>query len=333
MEAEMLHTLDQPARTVHRDPVDYPPVLALARWRREGQRGALLTVVGIEGTSPRPLGAQIAVSEGGDVCGYFSGGCLEDELSLVARSAVREGANMFHRYGQGSPFIDIRLPCGSGIDVYFDQSITDGLLFEMEALLLAREPFVLGTDLMTGASQVLLAGPARTREIGRRGDIFHNLVQPALQVHVYGTGYGAVQLAKLVNSLGQHVSLFASDELTTNAAAVYGLDAELISLDAANLAPADAWTATALMFHDHDRELPIFRHVLNGPSFYIGAVGSWRVQEQRLKALERDGFMPQHLARIIGPAGNVRGARSATELAVGIYSEILETARAKNLVT
>ena len=45
------------------------------------------------------------------------------------------------------------------------------------------------------------------------------------------------------------------------------------------------------------------------------------------------GFMPQHLARIIGPAGNVQGARSATELAVGIYSEILETARAKNLVT
>ena len=87
----MLHTLDQTARTVHRDPVDYPPVLALARWQREGQRGALLTVVGIEGTSPRPLGAQLAVSEGGDVCGYFSGGCLEGELSLVARERRPRG--------------------------------------------------------------------------------------------------------------------------------------------------------------------------------------------------------------------------------------------------
>jgi xanthine dehydrogenase accessory factor len=329
----MLHTLCQPLRTIHRDPVDFPPLQALARWRREGIRGALLTVVGIDGTSPRPLGAQMAVSEAGGVCGYFSGGCLEGELSAVARNAIRNGTNILHRYGKGSPFIDIRLPCGSGIDVYFDQAVSDELVFEMERRLLARDAVALETNLSTGVSEMLPPGPVRMRDIGRRGEVFHNLVQPALQVHVYGAGYGAVQLARLLDSLGQSVSLFAPDGPTANAAAVYGLDAELISIDAANLAPADAWTATALMFHDHDRELPILRHALNGPSFYIGAVGSRRVQAQRLKALERDGFTPQHLVRITGPAGHVQGARSATELAIGIYSEILETARAEGLTT
>ena len=61
------------------------------------------------------------------------------------------------------------------------------------------------------------------------------------------------------------------------------------------------------MFHDHDRELPILRHVLNGPSFYIGAVGSRRVQEQRLKALERDGFMPQAPGADHRPGGPCAG--------------------------
>lgn len=252
---------------------------------------------------------------------------------LLAADAIRNGTNILHRYGKGSPFIDIRLPCGSGIDVYFDQAISDELVFEMERRLLARDAFVLETHLSTGVSEILPPEPGRMRDIGQRGEVFHNLVQLALQVHVYGTGYGAVQLAKLVDLLGRPVSLFAPDRPTTHAAAVYGLDAELISMDAVSLAPADAWTATALMFHDHDRELPILRHVLNGPSFYIGAVGSRRVQAQRLEALERDGFTPQHLARIVGPAGHVQGARSATELAVGIYSEILETARAEGLTT
>jgi len=329
----MLTIPDQPLRTLHRDPVDFPPLLALAQWRHEVERSALLTVVGIEGTSPRPLGAQMAVSEAGDVCGYFSGGCLEGELSAVAREAMRAGTNMLQRYGQGSPFIDIRLPCGSGVDVYFDQRLGDELVFEAERRLMRREAFVLETDLSTGTSRILPFSPAGLRQTERRGDTFRNLVQPELRVHVYGTGYGAVQLAKLIQGLGRAASLFAPDALTVDAAALQGVDVELVSLETKSLPPADQWTATALMFHDHDRELPIFRHVLNGPSFYIGAVGSNRVQAQRLGLLERDGFTPLQLARIVGPAGHVHGARSATELAVGIYSQILETARAAGLVT
>ncbi|MHB1104178.1 MAG: XdhC family protein [Devosia sp.] len=329
----MLHALDQPLRTLHRDPVDYPPLLALARWRREGKRGALLTVVGIEGTSPRPLGAHMAASEAGDVCGYFSGGCLESELSLVARATIRDGSNVLRRYGRGSPYIDIRLPCGSGIDVYFDQSIPDDMLFEMEARQRRREPFVIETDLSAGGSRLVQLQAATLDRTGRTGEMFRNLVQPAVQVQVWGAGYGAVQLARLIAALGGHVELYAPDGLTVGAAATFGLAADLISHDEPHLPAADPWTATALCFHDHDRELPILGHVLGGPSFYVGAVGSKRVQAQRLEALRRRGFSPRQLARITGPAGHIRGARSATELAVGIYSQILETARAENLVT
>jgi xanthine dehydrogenase accessory factor len=55
---------------------DYVLDFALERMQL-GQKMALVTLVGIEGSSPRAVGAQMAVSETGDWIGYLSGGCLE----------------------------------------------------------------------------------------------------------------------------------------------------------------------------------------------------------------------------------------------------------------
>ena len=55
---------------------DYAVEFALERLLA-GERVALITLVKIEGSSPRPLGAQMAVSETGEWVGYLSGGCIE----------------------------------------------------------------------------------------------------------------------------------------------------------------------------------------------------------------------------------------------------------------
>ena len=109
-------------------PFDADPFPVLAAWRQQGQRVALLTIVEIDGKSPRSVGARMAVREDGATYGYISGGCIEKELALVAQEAMKVGKNHISRYGRGSPFVDIRLPCGSGIDVYFDQSLDDAVI-------------------------------------------------------------------------------------------------------------------------------------------------------------------------------------------------------------
>jgi xanthine dehydrogenase accessory factor len=48
----------------------------LAAWRRDGERCALVTLVGVDGNAPRAAGAQMAVSESGRFAGYFGGGVL-----------------------------------------------------------------------------------------------------------------------------------------------------------------------------------------------------------------------------------------------------------------
>lgn len=55
---------------------------------RAAERIALVTLVKIEGPLPRPLGAQMAVSESGDWAGYLSGGCIE-------RAVVAEAMAVF----------------------------------------------------------------------------------------------------------------------------------------------------------------------------------------------------------------------------------------------
>lgn len=99
---------------------------AFVAWRKQDRRAALVTIVGIEGASPRPLGAQMAVTAEGQSVGYLSGGCLEAAVIEEAKISLREGENRLVRYGKGSRYFDVRLPCGSGFDIYIDQVYRPG---------------------------------------------------------------------------------------------------------------------------------------------------------------------------------------------------------------
>ena len=45
----------------------------IERWRNEGQRIAIATVIKTVGSTPRPLGSKMAVSESGSIAGSVSG--------------------------------------------------------------------------------------------------------------------------------------------------------------------------------------------------------------------------------------------------------------------
>jgi xanthine dehydrogenase accessory factor len=79
------------------------------------QEAALCTIVTIEGSFSRRIGAQLAVGRDGTTAGDMADNCLDAELANQARIAFAEGTPRVLRYGEGSPFIDFRLPCGSGL--------------------------------------------------------------------------------------------------------------------------------------------------------------------------------------------------------------------------
>lgn len=80
-----------------------------------GKGAVLVTLVEIRGGAARPLGAQMVVREDGRYCGFVSGGCVEAAAAFEALEMMGSGRDREIRYGEGSPWFDIVLPCGGGI--------------------------------------------------------------------------------------------------------------------------------------------------------------------------------------------------------------------------
>ena len=117
MTEPLIHTAKKPRELIHH---------AVA-WLEQGHRIAMLTLVVIEGNAPYPVGSQMLVRDDGQSHGQITGGCAETALIEQALTVINSGQNTTERYGLGSRFFDIKLPCGSGLDIEFD--VTRDLAF------------------------------------------------------------------------------------------------------------------------------------------------------------------------------------------------------------
>src|SRR5687767_10165231 len=63
----------------------------LERWLEEGHRFALATVTHTWGSSPRPVGAMMAIRDDGAVAGSVSGGCVESAVMQEGLQALATG--------------------------------------------------------------------------------------------------------------------------------------------------------------------------------------------------------------------------------------------------
>ena len=90
-------------------------------WRAAGERVAIATVVRVEGSAPRPVGATMAVSSGGNLAGSVSGGCVETAVFDIAQDVLKTNQPTTVRYGITDEMAwDVGLACGGTIDVYVE---------------------------------------------------------------------------------------------------------------------------------------------------------------------------------------------------------------------
>ena len=185
----------------------------LSRWVAAGERCALVTLVGVDGNAPRAAGAQMAVSESGNWAGYISGGCLEQAIALEAVEIIKSQRPRLIRYGKGSPYFDIRLPCGSGLDVLIQPFHDKRLIVEMERHIAARQPFALRIGIADGVSAIEALTKATPQETqsNRDGDAFLRVYAPAVRLLVIGSSPIAVAIAELAACSGFETVFHAPD--------------------------------------------------------------------------------------------------------------------------
>jgi xanthine/CO dehydrogenase XdhC/CoxF family maturation factor len=91
------------------------------QWRAAGEKVAIATVVKVEGSAPRPVGATMAVSSGGDLAGSVSGGCVETAVFQEAQDVLKTGVPKLLRYGITDEMAwDVGLACGGTIEVFVE---------------------------------------------------------------------------------------------------------------------------------------------------------------------------------------------------------------------
>ncbi len=98
-------------------------VLAQAdSWLTEGDRVALATVVRTWGSSPRPVGSQLAVNEDGRFVGSVSGGCIEGAVITDAMETMQDGKPRLLEFGVSDAMAwEVGLACGGEIEVFVEK--------------------------------------------------------------------------------------------------------------------------------------------------------------------------------------------------------------------
>ncbi|WP_062762550.1 XdhC family protein [Falsirhodobacter sp. alg1] len=276
------------------------PIVALAKGG-----AALAVIVGIEGTSYRPLGAAMAVEADGRRTGSLSSGCIDGDVAVHALAAMAENTVQVLRYGAGSPFPDLQLPCGGGLDIAIIPAPDMASLHKVADILKQREP-----------ADFILPDAA--------GGLALRIV-PELRFLVFGKGPEAATFANLADAAGYSVNLFSPD-------ADMDVPSRLTPRGLKRAAwpegvPIDDRTAVLLFFHDHEWEPAILAHALSSPAFYIGAQGSYAARENRRIALMEIGLSQQQLVRLADPFGMIPSARDPRTLAVSVLADVLSKAR------
>jgi xanthine dehydrogenase accessory factor len=295
---QLLTSLPTPVRTILTD--DPQEILSFATAVLE-QRGevALAMLVEIQGGAARALGSQIAVSSDGRFCGYVSGGCVEAAVASEALLAIAKGRDGLVRYGDGSPYFDIVLPCGGGIAIAI-HAVRD------------VEPLHLTLDGLKQRRQVALAYAPETKRLrlaeppsrsGWHNGEFITLFRPRTRLLISGQSLEANSVASVAKASGYDVIW---ENWTTD------FSPDLI----------DEATAVVMLHHDLDAEDEVLRSALHSPAFYIGALGSTRTHKRREERLRASGWSKAAIDRIKAPIGFFGPTRDASSLALSVMADI-----------
>ncbi len=279
---------------------------------------ALVVITSVTGGAMRAAGALMAVTGDGQSCGYVSNGCVDSDIIAQAQGALSSGKFRQLRYGEGSPFRDIELPCGGRIDLLILPSPNPIEIQKVRDGLSNREPTPLEID-------------SKGQLSNGNNALFSITYSPKIKLRIVGNGDALAELVMQSTSMGFEIEVQSPNiEIIKN-----HFQYDSFHLTSAHDLPQltdDPYTAVVLLFHDHAWEAEILRQALGGPAFYIGAMGSPQTHEARRDMLASIGVSRSDIERIQGPIGLIPSSRSANILALSTLAEIIQTAQHHNLL-
>ncbi|MBA9049704.1 MULTISPECIES: XdhC family protein [Streptomyces] len=182
------------------------------------------------------------------------------------------------------------------------------------------------------AQGLLAQGSTGVMRVGRAGEerrddvaVFVESFAPPPRLLVFGAIDFASAVARIGKFLGYHVTV--CDARPVFATRRRFPDADELVVDwphrCLESTEVDENTVICVLTHDPKFDVPLLQRALRTPARYIGAMGSRRTHEDRLRRLREEGMTEAELSRLSAPIGLDLGARTPEETAVAIMAEVI----------
>lgn len=327
-------------------------VLKTYSQKEPNEKVALATVVRVEGSSYRRMGARMLVSENGTWVGGISGGCLEGDALKRARMAILKDRASVITYDTSTDDdhqIGVGLGCNGIIDVLFtpiDEENANNAISVLEAtnqtprkvrklisITDTEDKNILGKLLeFNGLESLknlenytnieklnkLIKNLEKSKNIilSENLTLFVEVVPPALQILLFGHQYDLYPLIKQIKELGWDYTVIAPPAKVR--------DKNVLAPERMDDLVFDDFTAAILMSHSLNTDKDNLQKISSQNLKYIGMLGPKVRSERILKELTEEGkaFPENLLPSIYAPTGLDIGATNPEEIALSILAEI-----------
>ncbi len=321
----------------------------------EDEKMAIATVVRVEGSSYRRMGARMLVSENGTWVGGISGGCLEGDALKRARMAILKGKASIMTYDTSMDDdhqIGVGLGCNGIIDVLispvekgdpenqiellrriiYGRRVTnilvkitrtpdDTLLGKLVHFTDSSSLQILSQFCDTEALTEVISGLNKSKNIVVNDELtlFAEVIPPPFHLILLGHQYDLYPLIRQTLELGWEITVVAPENKVSPIEGVTILKKE----DFDHLT-FDEYTAVILMSHSLQTDKENLRKLLKKEARYIGMLGP-RVRSERIwqeLADESEIISDAVMANIYAPVGLDMGATTPDEIALSMLAEI-----------
>jgi xanthine dehydrogenase accessory factor len=305
------------------DSVDIEVLRSAEAWRKAGHRVTFGTIVKTWGSSPRPVGALVAVRDDGQVVGSVSGGCVEDDLIEKVRAGqVAKDLPKHIVYGvTNEEATRWGLPCGGTLELVMEP-VTERSQFGALLETISRQQLVKRRlDLATG--EVTMASGGGDDVLEFDGKVLSTVHGPRWRLILIGAAQLTRYLAEMARMLDYQVLVIDPREEYAGGWDVPGVPVERgMPDDILAAGHLDGHSAVVALTHDPKIDDLALMEALKSPAFYVGAIGSKKNNDARRLRLREFDLSEGEIARLKGPVGLYIGSKTPPEIAVAILAEM-----------
>ncbi|WP_022710322.1 XdhC family protein [Pseudochrobactrum sp. AO18b] len=306
------------------------PLHIAQNWFEQGRKLALVTVLSVWGSAPRPAGSHLICDDQGNFEGSVSGGCIEAEVIAQALDVLVTGQARDLSFGISDETAwSAGLSCGGTIRLLiapYDAAMHDVVKQIVQAQH-DRRRITSRTELATGQITLIPAPDnAKITQLDETG--FIQTYRPQPHIVVTGAVHIAQALAQMAQITGYGLSIidprsgFATAERFPSVQLHETWPEEFFKTH-----QPDSFTALVALSHIPHLDDPALTAALKSDCFYIGALGSRKTHAKRLERLTAAGIEATNLERIHAPIGLAISAQEPAEIAVAILAEIIQAYR------